>query len=170
MTEPLGELHLHRLLVAVDGSENAELALSAAITAARRDHAAVTLICVAPDVSTDLSRWAVAAGVPPASQDEVDAEAQQLLRDAVDLVPEDIPVRTVLRRGKPGPAIVAHARECDYDAILLGARGVGRVGALVGSVSAHVLHHADVAVFVAHAPRTGGGQGSARSTDAAASP
>lgn len=170
MTERLGELHLHRLLVAVDGSENAELALSAAITAARRDHAAVTLITVAPDVSTDLSRWAVAAGVPPASQDEVDGEAQQLLRDTIEKVPDDIPFRTVLRRGKAGPAIVAHARECDYDAILLGARGVGRVGALVGSVSAHVLHHADVAVFVAHAPKAAAAQGSTRSADAAANP
>jgi nucleotide-binding universal stress UspA family protein len=58
-----------------------------------------------------------------------------------------------LRHGKAGPEIVAQSRECDYDAILLGARGVGRVHALVGSVSSYVLHHADTAVFVAHAPR-----------------
>jgi nucleotide-binding universal stress UspA family protein len=32
---------------------------------------------------------------------------------------------------------------------------VGRVGALMGSVSSYVLHHADIAVFVAHAPRDG---------------
>jgi nucleotide-binding universal stress UspA family protein len=94
----LEELHLHRLLVAVDGSANAQLALSAAVTAARRDHAAVTLISVAPDV-------------------------------------------------------VAAAREADYDAILMGARGLGRVAALMGAVSQYVLHHADTAVFVAHAPR-----------------
>jgi nucleotide-binding universal stress UspA family protein len=48
---------------------------------------------------------------------------------------------------------VAQSREHDYDAILLGARGVGRVGALIGSVSSYVMHHADTAVFVAHAPR-----------------
>jgi nucleotide-binding universal stress UspA family protein len=47
---------------------------------------------------------------------------------------------------------VAQSKEHDYDAILLGARGVGRVGALVGSVSSYVMHHADTAVFVAHAP------------------
>jgi nucleotide-binding universal stress UspA family protein len=39
--------------------------------------------------------------------------------------------------------------------VLLGARGVGRMGSLIGSVSQHVLHHADIAVFVAHAPRGG---------------
>src|SRR3712207_7010821 len=41
---PLEDLSLHRLLVAVDGSENAELALRAAVTIARRDHSTVTLV------------------------------------------------------------------------------------------------------------------------------
>jgi nucleotide-binding universal stress UspA family protein len=27
------------------------------------------------------------------------------------------------------------------------------LGALMGSVSSHVLHHAEIAVFVAHAPK-----------------
>ena len=44
-----------------------------------------------------------------------------------------------MRRGRPGPEIVAHAREQTYDAILVGARGVGRVAAIIGSVSAYVL-------------------------------
>ena len=147
----LEELHLHRLLVAVDGSDSSRLALRAAITAARRDHAAVTLICI---VGHARANFSVVAGLPPVTQEELDAEADRILRRAIALVPEDIPVRTVVKRGKPGPAIVAHAREKDYDAILLGARGVGRVGALLGSVSHHVLHHADIAVFVTHAARS----------------
>jgi nucleotide-binding universal stress UspA family protein len=150
MTAPLEELHLHRLLVAIDGSDNSTLALRAAITAARRDHATVTLLYVAPDAQ--VSSLALAAGVPPVTQETLDKEADKTLREAVALVPEDIPVHTVIRHGKPGPAIVAHARECDYDAILLGARGVGRVGALVGSVSTYVMHHAETPVFVAHSP------------------
>ena len=150
MSAPLDELQLRRLLVAVDGSDSSTLALRAAITVARRDNAALTLLCVAPDAAHDVGRFAVAAGVPPASQDELDAKAEKILRATVGLVPSDIPVRTVVRRGKPGPAIVAHAREESYDAILVGARGVGRVGAIIGSVSAYVLSHADVDVFVAH--------------------
>jgi nucleotide-binding universal stress UspA family protein len=151
---PLGELRYRRLLVAIDGSQNADLALSAAVTAARRDAASLTLIAVAPDVIAGASRWPpspVVATRPP--QEEVDAEAERLLREAVDRIPAEIPVTRLLRRGKPGPEIVAEARSGDYDAILLGARGVGRIGALIGSVSQYVLHHADTAVFVAHAPR-----------------
>jgi nucleotide-binding universal stress UspA family protein len=56
----------------------------------------------------------------------------------------------LIRHGKAGAEIVAHAGESDYDAILTGARGVGRVRALIGSVSQYVLHHADLPVFVAH--------------------
>ncbi len=149
----LEELHLHRLLVAVDGSDSSRLALRAAITAARRDHAAVTLISV---VGHTRANFSVVAGLPPVSQEELDGEAEKILRRAVALVPQDIPVRTVVKRGKPGPAIVAHAREKDYDAILLGARGVGRVGAIIGSVSAYVMRHAETAVFVAHEPRGDG--------------
>jgi len=146
----LRELDFHRLLVAVDGSENAELALRAAVTAAHRDNAAITLITVAPDVRND-SRFAFAMVDSVAIQQDADTAAERLLREAVERMPDDIPVTTVFRRGRPGPEIVAHSKEAPYDGILVGARGLGRVGALMGSVSQYVLHHAQIAVFVAHA-------------------
>jgi nucleotide-binding universal stress UspA family protein len=154
--QPFEELSLRRLLVAVDGSPSGDLALRAALTVARRDRATITLLTVAPDLAADLSRWALAAGVAPTSQDEVDREGERMLREAAALVPDDISVCTLLRRGKAGPEIVAQATEGDYDAIVLGARGVSRVGALIGSVSQYVLHHAPIAVFVAHQPRDDG--------------
>jgi nucleotide-binding universal stress UspA family protein len=148
----LGELQLHRLLVAVDGSANAELALTAAITAARRDNATITLMTVGPDLATGPAAWSVpVAGTM--DQNAVDEDGCKRLRDTVARIPADIAVHTLYRRGKPGPEIVKAAKEGDFDAIILGARGVGRVGALMGSVSSHVLHHAAIAVFVAHAPK-----------------
>jgi len=149
----LAELHLHRLLVAVDGSNTSELALSAAVTAARRDHAAITLLAVTPDFIAESHTWITGSPDPGALQAEADEEARRLLCDTVDRIPDDIPVTKCVRHGKAGAEIVAQSREHDYDAILLGARGVGRVGALGGSVSSYVMHHADTAVFVAHAPR-----------------
>jgi nucleotide-binding universal stress UspA family protein len=149
---PLGELHFHRLLVAVDGSQNADLALAAALTAARRDNATLTLIAVAPDVLTDVARWP-GAGTPPAQvQEDADHAMEAVLREAVERIPDDVSVTTIFRRGRPGQEIVEESRRGDYDAILLGARGVGRVGALIGSVSQHVMHHAATTVLVAHAP------------------
>jgi nucleotide-binding universal stress UspA family protein len=148
----LDEVHLHRLLVALDGSANAELALAAALTVARRDHAQLTLLAVVPDLLAESAGWMVAALDRAQLQQDADACVQGILRDAVDRLPDDIPVTTVMRRGKAGAEIVAQARGGDYDAIMMGARGVGRIRALIGSVSSYVLHHAETAVFVAHAP------------------
>ena len=150
----IGELALHRLLVAIDGSDNAELALTAAVTAARRDHATITLITVAPDLALSPATWSVS--IPcQLDQTELDNDARKRVDEALARIPADISVHTICRRGKAGPEIIRAAKEGDYDAIILGARGVGRVGAMMGSVSSYVLHHADIAVFVAHAPREG---------------
>jgi nucleotide-binding universal stress UspA family protein len=148
----LGELTLHRLLVAIDGSANAELALIAAVTAARRDNATITLISVGPDLATGPAAWSMPV-TGTVDQATVDEDCCRRLRATVARIPADIAVHTIYRRGKPGPEIVRAAKEGDFDAIIVGARGVGRVGALMGSVSSHVLHHADIAVFVAHAPK-----------------
>jgi nucleotide-binding universal stress UspA family protein len=150
--EKLGELHYHRLLVAIDGSMHSDLALAAAVTTARRDHAAMTIISVAPDVVAEVSRWPWAAPCPPDIQADIDQTALDTLRAAVDRIPPEIPVTKVFRRGKAGPAIIEHAKESNYDAILMGARGAGGVGGLIGSVSRYVLQHADTTVFTAHAP------------------
>ena len=80
-------------------------------------------------------------------------DARKRIESTLARIPPDLAVHTLYRRGKAGCEIVKAAKEGDYDAIILGARGVGRVGAMMGSVSSYVLHHADIAVFVAHAPR-----------------
>jgi nucleotide-binding universal stress UspA family protein len=160
--ESLGELHFHRLLVPLDGSESAELALRAAVTVANRDRATLTLITVVPDMLAESSRWGwAAAQSPTALQEDADAEADKRLRDAIARIPEDIPVKTLIQRGKAGPAIVAHVNESTYDAVLMGARGVGRIGvAMLGSVSQYVMRHVSVPVFVAHAGREDDGSAS----------
>jgi nucleotide-binding universal stress UspA family protein len=147
----LAELHFYRLLVAIDGSDNAGLALAAAMTASRRDNGRLTLISVAPKVMRTASFGSTIIS-PEQLQREADAEAEHVLREAVRRLPDDVPATTIFRQGRPGPEIVAEAGSGNYDAILLGARGVGRVGALIGSVSQYVLHHSDIPVIVIHAP------------------
>jgi nucleotide-binding universal stress UspA family protein len=141
-----------RVLVAVDGSRHADLALAMAIALAERDHARLTIMTVVPNV-TESAAMAYGSGVDPvAMQRDADSAADKFLRAAVDAVPGDQPVETVRRSGHAGPEIVAQAKAGDHDAIVLGARGLGRIGAMFGSVSQHVLHHAKAAVFVGHLP------------------
>jgi nucleotide-binding universal stress UspA family protein len=155
VADALDELHIRRLLVAIDGSASAELAIRAAVTAGHQDHAAITLLVVVPNMVVESSKWPVTGAPDPAQlQSEADDEAQRLLRRVVDRMPADLTVKTVIRHGRPGPEICAQAEACgEYDAILLGARGVGRVGAITGSVSSYVMHHAKTAVIVVHPAR-----------------
>jgi nucleotide-binding universal stress UspA family protein len=122
--EVVETLRPRRQLVLVDDSLTTELALAAAITAARRHRATITLLAVVPDIVGDARRCAtIQPGVPfPAHLQEVaDTDARRRLDDTVRRIPRDIPVTTTIRRGKPEPQIVAELAEHDYDTVVLGA-------------------------------------------------
>lgn len=113
-----------RHLVVVDESPAAELTLLAAITAARRHPTAITLLAVVPDILGDARRWAtLQPGLPfPATmQEEADSDAHRRLRETARRIPRDIPVTTLIRRGRPEPEVVAELAENDYDALVFGA-------------------------------------------------
>ena len=142
----------NRVLVAVDGSRHSDLALEMAIALSERDHARLTILTVIPNVN-ESAALAYGAGVDPiALQQDADRNAERTMRAALDAVPGDQPVDSIQRRGHAGPEIVAQVQAGNHDAVMLGARGLGRIGSMFGSVSQHVFHHAQVAVFVGHAP------------------
>jgi hypothetical protein len=65
-------------------------------------------------------------------------------------VPVDVAVSSVVRSGRPAAAIVAQAEEGGHDLVVVGSRGLGRLGALVlGSVSRAVCARSSVPVLVA---------------------
>jgi nucleotide-binding universal stress UspA family protein len=80
-------------------------------------------------------------------------ELGELLRKAADGVPDDLSVTTQLLDGDPARELLKAARDGDYDLIVMGSRGRGRVSAaLLGSVSNHVMHDTEVPVIVIHQP------------------
>lgn len=140
-----------RILVAYDGSPSAQLALEQAFDLSRAEHVErVTIFSAVPTVSAMI---AMAGGRPDLLQAQIEAETVERLNAARDGAPADVPVATAWRLGPAGKSIVRAAERDDSDLIVMGSRGHGPVGsALLGSVSTYVLHHADVAVLVAHAP------------------
>ena len=64
----LKKLGLRRLLVAIDGSPNSGLALTAAITVAQRDNASLNLITIEPDLTVSPASWAIMTAPPPEMQ------------------------------------------------------------------------------------------------------
>src|SRR3954453_12003849 len=89
-----GGIMFHNILVAVDGSSHADLALTDAINLAESEHARLTLITGIPEVP-----WSVylspASGIPTLAAD-ARAESEAILRRARDRVPDDLPVTTLL--------------------------------------------------------------------------
>jgi nucleotide-binding universal stress UspA family protein len=147
--DQLEALGYGRPLVAIDGSPSSLLALSLAIATASAT-AKLIIAAVSPDV--ELSEpWVADAASPELLQRDVDRELQGKLDDALGRIPGHVSAETVLARGSVGRTILELAAESDCDAILLGARGLGRIGAALGSVSQYVLHHADLPVLIAHA-------------------
>ena len=135
----------HHILVALDGSPDADRALEQAIALAGDQRARLTLVTVVPPPS------GFAAMAPPLPENPDDAFAS-LVREAAERVPQDISVTTQVRHGNPAREIVAAADEGTHDLIVIGSRGRGRVAdALLGSVSRAVVHASKVPVLVARA-------------------
>lgn len=132
----------HKILVALDGSPDAESALMHAITLAHDQNARITLLTVGPSVNRSA---AVGTAPPP---DLIDIH-QEVLRDATALIPQDVGVTTRLERGEAGATILRIAHEEDSDLIVMGSHGHSRIHrALLGSVSEKVLAQSEIPVLL----------------------
>jgi nucleotide-binding universal stress UspA family protein len=132
----------HRILVAIDGSPDAEAALRHAFALARDQNALLTLLTVSPAPATPIG---AGASAPP----DLLGFHERLLREATDLVPDDIGVTTRLERGNPAETILRLIAEGDHDLIVMGSHGHSRVHrALLGSVSERVLKASTVPVLL----------------------
>jgi nucleotide-binding universal stress UspA family protein len=142
----------HSILVAVDGSPDAEQALTEAIDLARSEHAHLTLITSVPQLS---STGFLAAGEQVGKLlEDARAEAETVLRRARKRVPDDVGVTAVLTEQPVRTALISEIADREHDLVVMGSRGRGAVrSALLGSASHYVLHHSPVPVLIVHADR-----------------
>ena len=106
------------ILVAIDGSPDAEMALQHAAALARDQNARLTLLTVAPNPANT----AGVGGAAPPNPLDLHAKA---LREATANVPDDTGVTTLLERGDPAQAILATAEKGGHDLIVMGSHGHG---------------------------------------------
>jgi nucleotide-binding universal stress UspA family protein len=139
------------VLVAVDGSADAEEALIQAIDLADSEHARLTLIAGV----TGLPSAAYLGLSGPAFaviQDDARSSAEAVLRRARERVPDDLPVTTILTDEPIRPALIEQIKRGGHDLIAMGSRGRGAMrAALLGSVSHYVLHHTAIPVLIVRA-------------------
>jgi nucleotide-binding universal stress UspA family protein len=103
-------------------------------------------------VSPEVPGYAYRSGVDvSALEREAETETDRILREAVESLPERIPVTTVLKRGNPGERIVEQIEAGGHDLLAMGSRGRGRLTSnLFGSVGSYVHFHSKVAMLVIH--------------------
>jgi nucleotide-binding universal stress UspA family protein len=138
------------ILVAVDGSGACRSALAEAVDLARSEGSRLTLISVA-----EVPRWRFSGfplAVPYPDEAELARQAERIVERAEALVPEGIPVSTVVRRGSAVKEILKRVEAGEHDLVVLGSRGLGPAGSLIlGSVSRAVVARSPVPVLVARA-------------------
>jgi nucleotide-binding universal stress UspA family protein len=139
----------HNILVAVDGSPEAERALTQAIDLAASEHTRLTLITGAPKAPATAYVGPSSGAVAGIDADALKS-AEADLRRARDRVPADIPVTTILTDKPIRTALIEQIDRGRHDLIALGSRGRGAVrAALLGSVSHYMLNHSPIPVLIA---------------------
>jgi len=130
------------ILVGLDRSASSRRALEHAVALAQAGNAKLTLITVAPPVSTYVTLGGVSVDTMTA---ELDKWAKEVLDAALETIPDDVIAHTIQARGHPGPRILEELNRGGYDLIVLGSRGRGRAQeGLLGSVNGYIHFHAKV--------------------------
>jgi len=149
------------ILVAVDGSADAEQAVGQAIDLAESERARLTFFSAV----TPLPSAAYAGGSGAVTTEllrEAEAEAETILRGAAERVPDGVPLTTMLSHEPVRSALIEQIRDGAHDLVVMGSRGRGAVrSVLLGSVSHYVLHHSPAPVLIVHAESDGEAEGGA---------
>jgi nucleotide-binding universal stress UspA family protein len=136
-----------RILVATDGSREAQLALTTAADLANSTHSELHVVHVGEvPLAYHPERHAYRT-----LYEEHEKEAQQLLEAQVERIDGSsaTEAQAHLRMGRADEEIVELAQSIDAGLIVIGSRGQGRLRrALVGSVSESVVRHAHCPVTI----------------------
>jgi nucleotide-binding universal stress UspA family protein len=151
----------HNILVAIDGSPDSDRALAQAIDLAESEHSRLTLFSavVAPPSTAYVG---VSGEVVANLTRDAEADAESIVRNAAEMVPDGVSLNTVLSSEPVRHALIHQIKTGAHDLVVMGSRGRGAVrSVLLGSVSHYVLHHSPIPVLIVHADPERGLQSSA---------
>jgi nucleotide-binding universal stress UspA family protein len=138
---------IKRILVPTDGSEYSKHALSTAIEFAKKFRAEIELLNV---VTQPRSYGTFTAGI---SADFSEEQIAEIGKDVFDITllginTNKITINKKIATGHPAAEILEEIKS-DIDMVIMGSHGYGPfIGAIIGSVTLHVLAHAHCPVVV----------------------
>jgi nucleotide-binding universal stress UspA family protein len=147
-----------KILLATDGSEEAELAAQSAVQLANETGSELHVVLVGPSTVTSVGL----AGSPGVglvgSQQDVDREAKSSLEAQVEKAKAGggMVAQSHYKVGRPDREIIAVAEEIGAGLIVMASRGIGGIRrALMGRVSSSVVRHAHCPVLVVRGEKDG---------------
>jgi nucleotide-binding universal stress UspA family protein len=144
---------IEKILVAIDGSEHADKALDFALDLAEKYSATVTIINVfqVPMPGYLGEPFAYPLALADFTK-EVKAVHEKILSKALKRAKElkpNLKISTMLKEGRPADEIVETVKEGNFDLIIMGHRGLGKVKEFfLGSVSDRVADEAHCLVLI----------------------
>jgi nucleotide-binding universal stress UspA family protein len=133
------------ILLATDGSRDAELARSAAIDLANSTNSELHLVTVAPGFSYDVRNPDVVERLREQAEDILNEQAEKIEQEGGKVAEKHLRIAERYRAQQ----IVRVAEDIGAGLIVMGSRGLGGVRrALMGSVSDSVVRHAHCPVLV----------------------
>jgi nucleotide-binding universal stress UspA family protein len=148
-----------KILLATDGSEEADLAAqSAADLAARTGGSELHVVHVGKELTHGGYVGVQVGPLPAGSQELLDREARKLLEAQLERMRDAAGASEAeahLMSGRADEEIVVLAEQMGADLVVMGSRGLGGVRrALIGSVSDSVARHAHCPVLVVRKERS----------------
>ena len=136
-----------KILVAMDGSKNAERALIEAKEQGEHSEASITILSVIKPVFLP---YYGKSEISKQDREEIEKSREELLKRSLELF-EDYPgaLETKIRKGDPAEEILEESEDGNYDLIVMGSKGLGLfTRSLLGSVSNKVLTHTKTNVLI----------------------
>jgi len=134
-----------KILVAVDGSEHSFRAADEAVKIARLAIGSVIDVVLVAEFSKAKDEILHSQG-----KEELEFSRRKMLFPLDEkLKAEDLTYKITILHGEPGPTIIKHANEGNYDLVVVGSRGLNTLQEMVlGSVSHKAVKRVDCPVLI----------------------
>jgi nucleotide-binding universal stress UspA family protein len=147
-----------KVLVALDGSELSNKALTFALDIAKKCSASITLYTVIPRTTVPVTPIpaAIGPGVAPTIMADytkaIREGHEKMLKENLEKAKKDHPdlkIDAKMGDGRPAETIVRASKEGNYDLIIMGSRGLSGIKKVfLGSVSHGVVNHSEIPVLI----------------------